>query len=130
DPARLAAGRDAAPGAGARAGLEAPVRVRRGADTGALLPRREVVARGPRRGPAGAPGRRSRGRRATNPARKRPRAVSVSCGCLTPTKPPLSRDCGTFVTVSYRCLTPGGVPGADPLYGYGEVNAERACARR
>src|SRR5207244_3676912 len=71
DPARRAAGRGAAGGARARAGLEAALRLRRRADAGALLPRREVVVRGARRGARGRPGAGRRGaRRADDPARE------------------------------------------------------------
>src|SRR5205085_4972305 len=71
-PARVPSGGGAARGARARAGLEAPLRLRRGAHARALLPGREVVARGARRGaPAGGRG----GRRAGDPARERARAL-------------------------------------------------------
>ena len=52
DPARRAGGRDAARGARARPRLEAPLRVGRGPGAGAVLPRRQALARGAGRGAA------------------------------------------------------------------------------
>ena len=71
----------AARGARARAVLEAALRVRCGAHAGALLPRREVVARGARRGAGrGAPAGRGRAGGARDPPRERARAVRARIG--------------------------------------------------
>src|SRR5262249_28994715 len=79
DPARLAAGRDGAPGAGARARLETPVCLGRGPDARALLPRGQMVAGGARRGAArGARRRRGRGSGTHDPAGKRARPLRVA----------------------------------------------------
>src|SRR5262249_57822273 len=53
DPVRLAPGRGAPRGARARAGLEAPLRLGRGAPARALPPPRPAPARGARRGAGG-----------------------------------------------------------------------------
>src|SRR5204863_1843079 len=81
DPARVAARRDAPPGAGAGAGLEAALRLRRRPHARALLPRCEVVAGRARRGAAGTARRRSGGGGTADPARERTRAVQLA-GCL------------------------------------------------
>src|SRR6266550_680307 len=83
DPARLAAGGDGQAGARTGARLEAPVCVRCGADTGAVLPRGEVVAGGPGDGlDAGALRRRGRDGRAADPAGERRSALYALGVCL------------------------------------------------
>ena len=109
DPARVARGRDGPRGARARAGLEAPLRVGRGAHARAVLPRRDRLARragrGARRGARARRGRAGRARRCcartrsrstastTSPSR---RAVADRCSRRRP--PPAPRACGRRCT--------------------------------
>src|SRR5262249_42480095 len=75
-PPRVAAGAGRPRGSRARAGVEAPLRVGRGADAGAVLPRGALVAAGARRGAGRAPaGGGAGGRGSPDPARERTGAL-------------------------------------------------------